>query len=272
MKLSEVYKIADRIAPKALSDEMCQKYGWYDNSGVLVDVDREVTKILFSLDLSSGAVERAIREGVDLIITHHPVIYGKISSIDYHDESLLGKKLIRCIQKGISIISMHLNLDAAKEGIDESLMNGICLAAGETEGAGMRSVVKQLPLEQGAYGRVYDIKPLSVSALGENMQSVFSTKRVEVYGEEGKKVGRVASFCGSGADEKAIAFALANGAEVMVSSDFKHHVLSMAMERGLSVITLTHYASENYGFRKYYEKISRQVEFPCIYHEDTVLL
>ena len=74
MKLSEIYKIADGLAPKALSDEMCQKYGWYDNSGILVDAGEETESILFSLDLTMGAVEEAIAMGAKLIILHHPAI------------------------------------------------------------------------------------------------------------------------------------------------------------------------------------------------------
>ena len=54
-----------------------------------------------------------------------------------------------------------------------------------------------------------------------------------------------------GADEEAVAFAVKNGADVIVSSDFKHHVLTLANEKGIAVIALTHYASENYGFKKY---------------------
>ena len=92
-----------------------------------------------------------------------------------------------------------------------------------------------------------------------------------VYGEENKKVNRVASFCGSGADEGSVAFAVRNGADVMISSDYKHHVLALALEVGLSVITLTHYASEEYGFKKYYEKIRQQVGLPCYFHADDLL-
>ncbi len=272
MRLNEIYQIADGLAPKSVSDEMCEKYGWYDNSGILVDVGEDIQKILFSLDLSAAAVDEAIASGANLIITHHPAIYGKISRLDYHDEALLGNKLIRCIRRGLSVVSMHLNLDSAKGGIDECLMEGISHSAGATRGAGTRLIATQCKMEQGAYGRAYEIIPTPLGELARAMKATFNSERVELYGDKNKSVRRVASFCGSGADEKAIAFAKANGAEVVVSSDFKHHVLSLALEVGLSVITLTHYASESYGFKKYYEKISRQVQIPCIYHEDKGLL
>ncbi len=268
MKLSEIYQIANEIAPKRISDEMCEKYGWYDNSGILVDVGEEITGIVFSLDLTAGAIEEALAKGANLIVTHHPVIYGKISRIDYNDEGLLGGKLITCIRNGISVISMHLNLDAAKGGIDESLMEGVALAASSKP----TLYAKQCVMEGGAYGRVYDVEKIKLGALVKGLEKEFSTKRVVLYGDSEREVKRIASFCGSGADEKAIAFARANGAEVMLSADFKHHVLSLAIESGLTVITLTHYASENYGFQKYYEKISSRVEIPCAYHADDFLL
>ena len=114
MKLSELYAIADGLAPKRLSDQYCEKYQGYDNSGVLVDTGKEIVGILFSLDFSLGAIERAVELGANLIVTHHPAIYGKIGSVCENSFDPLGKKLITAIERGISVISMHLNLDMAK--------------------------------------------------------------------------------------------------------------------------------------------------------------
>ena len=272
MKLSEVYKIADEIAPKRLSDEYCRNVNGYDNSGLLIEACDEVKGILFSLDLTNAAIDEAIANGANLIITHHPVIYGKIDHICLGDKSLLGEKLVRCIRAGISVISMHLNLDMAKDGIDESLMEGILLAAGETAGAGMRSVSIQHPVENSGYGRAYDVNEVALGALAEGMKKVFSTDRVVVYGNKKEKVSRVASFCGAGVDERAILFAKEMGAQVLVSSDFKHHLLQFLGELNISVIVLTHYASEQYGFQKYYKKIRERVEIPCVYHMENNLL
>ena len=266
MKLSEIYKIADEIAPKRLSDEYCKNYGAYDNSGVLVDTGDEVKGVLFTLDLSGAAIAKAREIGANLIITHHPAIYGKIAHIC--DNEPLGGKLVECIKHGISVLSMHLNLDGAEGGIDQSLMEGVCFAAGG--GAGNISVMH--PLTGGGYGRVYGVKESALCSLAKNMEKVFSTERVLVYGDKTKKINRVASFCGSGVDEGAIAFALREGADVIISSDFKHHLISLALEEGLAIIILTHYASENYGFQKYYEKMRRQLSLPCEYYTDCALL
>ena len=83
---------------------------------------------------------------------------------------------------------------------------------------------------------------------------------------------KVASFCGAGADEEALAFACGYGADTVISSDFKHHVVAAAREKNKSVIILTPYASENYGFEKYYQKIRKRSEVPCEFYTDEELL
>ena len=104
------------------------------------------------------------------------------------------------------------------------------------------------------------------------MEKEFSTKRIVSYGEKDRKIQRVASFCGAGVDESSIIWAAKEGADAIVSADFKHHLISMAVEMGLSVIALTHYASENYGFEKFYQKIRQRMDVPCVYHTDENLL
>lgn len=270
MKFDNFYAVLDELAAKSISDEYCKKYGAYDNSGVLMRLDDEVRGAVFSLDFSLGAIERAIREGANVLVTHHPAIYGSISAIDGF--SPLGKKIALCCRHGISVVSMHLNLDCAADGIDESLALGVTAsAAGKRES--LRGVTVRDKLDGGCgYGRAYDVSQTTVAALRSAMEKEFSTHRVEAYANGVEWITRVASFCGSGADEQSIEFALQNGAQLVVSSDFKHHVLSMAAETGVAVLTLTHYASENYGFEKYYEKIRQRVTVPCVYHTDEHLL
>jgi len=267
VKLSEIYAVADGISPKRLSDEYCEKYGAYDNSGVLVDCGEDIQSVVFSLDLSFAAIEKAISTNANLIITHHPAIYGKIGDICV--DSPLGNKLIRCIKNGVSIIAMHLNLDGAQGGVDESLRDGICIATNTKTVENQRIMH---PLSTGGYGRVYTVQPCGLKTFQENVSKEFSTDKTIFYGDCDKRISRVASFCGAGVDEEAIAFAKRQNADVIVSSDFKHHLIGLALESGLAVVVLPHYASENYGFKKYYEKIRRQLDIPCVYHTDGELL
>lgn len=267
MTTKQLYKLADTFAPKMLSDEYCANYGAYDNSGILVDTGEEIKKVLFSLDLSKDAVQRAVQEGANAIITHHPAIYGKISDI-CHDDGLLGEKLIACIRGGISVIAMHLNLDCAVGGIDESLQQAVLDATSTST----TETVLMHPLSQGGYGRAYSVKETDIQTLAKSLRETLQTQRIQIYGGTNRSIRKVASFCGAGIDESSIAFAKSQGADVIISSDYKHHFIAQALELGLAVIVLTHYASEQYGFEKYYENIRRVSDVACIYHVDEQLL
>lgn len=268
MKLSKIYEIINTISPKTLSDEYCANYGAYDNSGILVDTGEEIDKIVFSLDFSLSAIKKAVEEGAQLIVTHHPAIYGNISEICVDSFNPLGEKLNLCIKNGVSVISMHLNLDCVKDGIDESLQKGLLNA---TKTASATTKIMH-PLANGGYGRVYQVNEIDFETLAENIQKEFSTKRLSVYKNNARPIKKIASFCGGGADEETLRFAIEQKADIIISSDFKHHILAWAREKGLSVIALTHYASENYGYYQFYKKISQNLSTPCIYCTDEELL
>ena len=271
MTVRKLYAELDKVAPKSLSDEYCRNFGAYDNSGVLVDCGGEVQGVLFTLDLTAAAIEKAKTMGANVIVTHHPVIYGKIA--DVRLDTPLGGRLIACIQSGISIISMHLNLDCVEGGIDDCLADGIFSAASNFTGAGMRRVnlARHHVLSQGGYGSVYEVPCISAKTLKENLEKEFSCA-VRLVGDGAKKVCKVASFCGAGADDASVAFAIAQGADAMVSADWKHHLILACYQAGVAVYELSHYASEEYGFQKYYEKMCKSSSLPCAFHREEGLL
>ena len=80
MKISEIVKHIDELAPVQLSKTVIDM-GWYDNSGLLVDMGGETDSVVFTLDMCYGAVELAKKVGAKLIVTHHPAIYHPIKSI-----------------------------------------------------------------------------------------------------------------------------------------------------------------------------------------------
>ena len=54
----------------------------YDNVGLIAgDRNSEVTGIVVSLDLTSKAIVAAKNAGANLIVTHHPIIFGGINNL-----------------------------------------------------------------------------------------------------------------------------------------------------------------------------------------------
>lgn len=275
MKFGEFYAFAESFAPIKYSEEFCARYGAYDNSGMLVDFKNEVTGVVFCLDLSEAAVSYAVERGASVIVTHHPAIYAKIAKIE---EGGIGSAVLRAAKNGVSVASFHLNLDAAPGGIDESLGDGIKKAAAAASGKeyaprSNEKIMYSFSTSEGGYGRVYDVEKTSARSLKEAFDKEFGGRgHTLLFGAEDKTIGRVASFCGAGADEQSIAYALENGADMIVSSDFKHHLLREAVLSGAVVLCPTHYLSESYGFHRFYKKIAEATEIPCFYYGEDELL
>lgn len=261
MKVEEVLSCIEEVAPLKLSHDFCKNYGLYDNSGIIVNCGKPVTGVLFCLDLTESAVDRALSLGYNVIATHHPAIYGGISKFDLTSDPQ-SCALAKCMEQGISVISMHLNCDSAKHGIDYYLMKGL----------GGKSSEVLCPLPDGGYGRVYEVKEADFLSYCKSVEKEFNTNRLIAYGNWEKRVKKVASFCGAGCDDKAISFAFKNGADVFVSSDMKHHEVLALTQRGINVIVLTHYASENYGFEKIYFEIKDGLKTASAYFTQEELL
>ena len=91
MKVREIYNALDSYIPRSLSCE-------WDNDGLLCcpNGDREVSKILIALDVTGAVVEYAKKEGYDFILSHHPIVYKGLKSVD--DEGYVSAKLISLIE------------------------------------------------------------------------------------------------------------------------------------------------------------------------------
>lgn len=241
MKLIDIFGIIEnKIAPVALSDELCKKYGHYDNSGILVENEGEITGVLFSLDFTPEAAEEAVRRGCNLLVTHHPAIYHGQKSIKPSDD-VISRALVICIKNNIGVISMHLNFDSAPEGIDYYLMRGL-------GGVEARSVMNDL--SSGGYGRLYDIEPITFKDFVKRTLKAFETRRCFAYGDDERIIKRVASFCGAGCGADAADLAINGGADVLVSADIAHHMITGLYYNNVNVLQLTHYSSEVYGFKR----------------------
>lgn len=165
----------------------------------------------------------------------------------------------QCLKGGITVISMHLNYDAAPLGTDYFLMRGL---GGEEE----RELMVRLSV--GGYGRVFDIPQTPFFKYLEDIKTTFASERIISYGNGRKTVKTVASFCGAGADDETIAFAVKNNADVFVSSDLKHHQIAELVGRGINVIQIPHYTSEVYGFKRIAQKLNEKLPVPSCFYRD----
>jgi len=257
LRVSEIYNKLDELYPFRISDEYIKIYGGYDNSGIIIDLNNEVQKIVFSLDFSNNTVEKAIFEKADLIITHHPAIYNPIKSLSKNQ--ITGGNIIKAIQNNISVISMHLNCDFARGGIDQTLAKLF----------NPKNIKILQPIEQDTgYGRICEIEENSLEHLALLVKQEIMSDKIITYGKN-EKIRRIAVFCGGGFEGE---FFDKIKADLIISSDFRHHLIAEALERKISVMDITHYGAENYSFKKIYRETKDFLNIDSIYFEDKNLL
>ncbi len=242
------FEVINGIAPIFLSHRLIEK-GDYDNSGFLIKSHDNVEKALFSLDLTEKAVKMAKRLKCDTVVTHHPAIYKPISSLSIEDSTT--SAVTMAIRQNLNVISMHLNLDVAKGGIDASLAEAL--------GAKKYRILDPLD-ETNGYGREFELPNVTFEEFIKNAKTNLKTSKVTVYGKRTTVLKKGASFCGGGASyaEASVANSVTD-AGVIVTSDMPHHVIKLLIERGKCILIVPHYATENYGFKRFYDRVEAEL-------------
>ena len=112
-KVQSIINMVERLAPKYLAEEG-------DNIGLQIgDPAAEVHKVLVTLDIDSQVIEEAIREDVDMVVCHHPLIFKPIKNLRF--DNPLGRKIAQLIGNSIAVYAAHTNLDSAQDGINSLL-------------------------------------------------------------------------------------------------------------------------------------------------------
>ncbi|MDX8335269.1 MULTISPECIES: Nif3-like dinuclear metal center hexameric protein [Cetobacterium] len=231
MKLSKLISFLEDKFPAFLSEE-------WDNVGLLVGKrDLKINGILLSLDITEKVIDKAIECGANLIITHHPMIFKPMKNIT--TDSLTGKKIIRLIENGISVYSMHTNLDSGKNGLNDFLGENIL---GFKNGKILDSIEKNG--REFGIGRVYKLENiLTIENLSQLLKEKLKLNSINIVkSNEEKEIKKVALISGAGASYWRKAKKL--GAQVLITGDVKYHEAMDAKEENFSLIDIGHFESE----------------------------
>jgi len=111
-----------------LRDVLAQMNQWadlswaedWDNPGLQIgETEQDIHKVLLALTPSVDAVDYACKNGYDLLLTHHPLIFGKLKNIT--DKDSPGKSILKLIKNNVAVASYHTNLDMAPQGVNDTL-------------------------------------------------------------------------------------------------------------------------------------------------------
>ncbi len=237
MKCADVIRILNELAPERIA---CS----WDNVGLLAGRrEKEIGKILLCLDITDEVVEQAAEEGVDMLVSHHPLLFRPINRIN--DESMTGRRLLKLLQRDIACYAMHTSFDCAEKGMAFAAAEGLQLQDQQILDEAFLYENEAGITVQGGIGRIGSLpESLSVRELLEQIKTEFQTGELMVYGGNLEtQVNRVAISPGSGKDQ--VGAALKAKAEVLITGDISHHVGLDAREEGLILIDAGHYNLEH---------------------------
>ena len=228
--VGEVLSFLEEKAPFELQEG-------FDNAGFLVGRGTaQVSKILVALDITQPVVEEAAELGAQLIVAHHPVIFGGARSVT--DQTAAGRLVLSLIEHGIAAICAHTNLDAVEGGVNDAL----ALRLGLT---GIRQL-KQAGVDgQGrpyGIGRVGTVTERSLYDFAMGVKRLLGANGLRLV-DGGRPVHQVA--VGGGACGEMMGDAIALGCDTFVTSDVKYHQFLEAKAQGLNLIDAGHFPTED---------------------------
>lgn len=228
--VNEIYAFLQEKAPFELQEG-------FDNAGFLVGrAGAQVSKILVAMDITEQVVEEAAELGVQLIVAHHPVIFGGVQAVS--DQTVTGRILLALAENRIAAICAHTNLDKVEGGVNDALALRL----------GLTDIVQLKQEGVDGLGRPYGIgrvgyvteQPLYDFAIGVKRLLGANGLRLVDGGRPAHKVA-----VGGGACAGMMWDALAQGCDTFITSDVKYNHFLDAKAQGLNLIDAGHFPTEN---------------------------
>ena len=203
----------------------------WDNCGLQTgSFSAPVTSVLLGLDCTPELVDEAVAVGADLIVTHHPLIFGGLKRVTPDDP--VGLAIIKAVRSGISIYSTHTSADKVIGGVSGAMAQRLSL----------RNVRVLDPEQDGqGLGAVGDL-PSAVTAAEavEMVKRAFNLKSVRTSRPIEGMISRVALCGGSGSS--LIPQAIDSGAQLYLCGDISYHHFFTSGD--FMLMDVGHYESE----------------------------
>jgi len=232
MPLREVIATLDARYDPALAEP------WDAVGLVCGDPDEPVRRVLFAVDPVAEVVDEVLETGADLLVTHHPLFLTAVHGVPADDPK--GRLVHRLIRAGAALFVAHTNADrAAGTGVNDALAAVL----------GLRDAVPLQPAPDdpgvglGRVGRLDE--PTTLRGFADRAAAALPVTAggVRVAGDPGRRIERVAVCGGSGGS--LLPAAEAAGADVLLTSDLRHHTVSeWQQSTGAAVCDVGHFATE----------------------------
>lgn len=243
MKIKEVIAALERFAPLPLQTD-------FDNAGLQVGLtEAEVSGALLCLDVTEAIVDEAVARGCNLIVSHHPLIFRKLSCIS--DADYVQRTVLKAIQQGIAIVSMHTNMDSAVGGVNYKIAEKLGLL--NLSFIGSQQEVAGVAGGEGVIGSF--VKPIAADDLVLMLKQRFGVACVQANQLLRRPIQKVALCGGSGAF--LLPEAVAKGADAFITGEMHYHEF-FGREQQIQICVIGHYQSEQYTSEIFRDIIERE--------------
>jgi len=212
----------------------------WDRVGLVVgDPDRPVGRILLAVDPVAATVGQAVETGADMLVTHHPLYLRGTSFLPESDPK--GALVARLIRSDTALLNAHTNADIAHAGVAEALADLV----GLTGTRPLEVTGEDADGHPLGFGRIGCVTPQDLATFADHVASVLPAgpHGLLVGGDEDALVRTVAVSGGAG--DHFLGLARAEGADVFLTADLRHHPASEHLEGGApALLCASHWASE----------------------------
>ena len=231
MKIIEVVNALEIFAPLPLQED-------FDNAGLQVGLtEAEVSGALLCLDVNEQIVDEAIALGCNLIVSHHPLIFHKLSKIIGAD--FVQRTVMKAIHHDITIVSMHTNMDNVQGGVNYKIAEKIQL--GNITFLGETKTVDGVNGGQGIIGTL--AQPMAADDFILMLKRTFDVECIQANQLLHREIRRVA-LCG-GAGSFLLPEALRAETDAFITGEMGYHEF-FGYEQQLQIAVIVHYQSEQY--------------------------
>jgi len=221
--VEDILQFIESVAPPALKMEG-------DNIGLLCgQADKEIKTVLVALDPFVSVCKEAVEENADLLVTHHPIIHGSITSVT--DQTTYGQAIVELLSHGISAVNAHTNLDCADGGVNDTLAARL----------GLQDIQK-IAADPGGLLRMGQVEAQALEDFLPKVKTNLCCAGLR-YVNGGKKVCKVA--VGGGSCGSALPAVVAAGCDTFVTADVRYNQFWDAKFFGINMIDAGHFHTEN---------------------------
>ena len=230
MKIKEVLSALERFAPLPLQES-------WDNAGLQVGLtETEVSGALLCLDVNEQIVDEAVQKGCNLIVSHHPLLFRGLKTIS--DLTDVQRTVMKTIQKGICVVSMHTNMDNAKDGVNFKIAEKLGLGQ---VGFFAPKTVDGIEAGSGVIGELSE--PIAADDFILKVKKTFGVECALCNELMRRPVQKIA-ICG-GAGDFLLDAALAEGADAFITGEMHYHQY-FGYEQAIQICVIGHYQSEQF--------------------------